>query len=290
MLTRTAIAVVVFAAATGSAEPHAFADRFLDDSGRTAPRVIAVPALAFTMGSAPDDPGYRTGAAQHVVRVGSYAIGESEITTAEFCEFLNERGNAMSLGIRWALTESRASLIRQRDGHFAPIEGAGDRPVVAISWQAAREYCRWLSEETGHAYDLPTAAEWEAAARAGTRTTWWWGGEDDPVRYRSHEDLRLDASTPVRSYPANPWGLYDTAGNVWEWTLDCHESDFYRFAPSEDPVNLDEACLTPEVRGGSFKSGGDFAAPGYRASVWWWGEYDEIGFRIARHAHVGSER
>ena len=102
--------------------------------------------------------------------------------------------------------------------------GRGNRPVINVSWKDAQAYVRWLSERTGAAYRLPSEAEWEYVARAGTTTDYWWG--DDIGRNRanctrcgSRWDGRQTA--PVGSFSANLFGLYDVHGNVWEWVEDC---------------------------------------------------------------------
>jgi len=93
-----------------------------------------------------------------------------------------------------------------------------DAPVVFVSWRDANEYCLWRSEREGLDYRLLSEAEWEYACRAGTRTRYYWGNTFDPSRVNSGQ--RREGPTPVGSYPANPWGLYDMLGNVWEWTRD----------------------------------------------------------------------
>jgi formylglycine-generating enzyme required for sulfatase activity len=268
---------------SGTLAQVAFRDRFLDGSGRTGPELIAVPEGSFIMGSRPEEPGYRPTETQHEVTTSAYAIGRFEVTNAEFAEFLNERGNQLDDGIRWILLErSDRCLIREiAPGRFAPAEGAADRPVVTISWNAANAYCAWLSEKTGRLYRLPTEAEWERAARAGTSTIWPWGDAFDPARL-AWEGNSAAASRPVGSFPANPWGIHDMLGNTWEWVLDCFQDDFYAVSPSRDPLLLDEDCWVPGIRGGSFRDGPEWCRPGYRINTWWWGEYDSIGFRVAR--------
>jgi len=105
--------------------------------------------------------------------------------------------------------------------------GRGRQPVTDVSWHDATAYAQWLSEQTGHQYRLPTEAEWEYAARAGTETKYWWGNEigsnnancdgcDDSYQY----------TAPVGSFAANPFGLFDTAGNVWEWTCSEYQNQY----------------------------------------------------------------
>lgn len=129
-----------------------------------------------------------------------FAIGQYEVTFSEYDQFSEETGRDKPSDEGW---------------------GRGDRPVVNVSWHDASEYAQWLSDKTGLPYRLPTEIEWEYAARAGTTTKIWWG--DDMGNNRANCDgcgsQWDDVSTaPVGSFKPNPWGLYDTAGNVSEWT------------------------------------------------------------------------
>lgn len=259
-----------------------FQDAHRDGKGR-GPRMVFVDHQEYVMGSTPDAPGFDASQAQHRVRVSSFSIGVSEVTNAEYCEFLNEKGNELAWGIRYVLTDRPDTcLIREVDGRFVPVAGAERRPVVTVSWKGAIAYCDWLSEKTGARYRLPTEAEWECAARAGTQTNWSWGDDFNPVLLQWRGSNPADRTVDVGSYPPNPWGLHDTVGNVWEWIADCVEEDFYARSPVQDPVLYKADCWTPGIRGGSFKDGPDYCRPGYRINTWWWGEYPGVGFRVAR--------
>lgn len=259
-------------------------DAFTDGSGRHAPALVFIEAQSFSMGSRPDAPGYRPNDFRHPVSLSAFAIGATEVTCAEFCEFLNEEGNRLDDGIPWILVERPDSCpVVEVDGAFVPREGYADRPVTTVSWNAARAYCRWLSAKTGRQYRLPTEAEWECAARAGTQTVWSWGDEFDPSRLQwSGSAIFPGETAPVGTYPPNAWGLHDMEGNVWEWVLDCVEDGFYHYSPEDNPLLFDDDCWTPGIRGGSFADGMDFCRPGYRVNTWWWGEYPGVGFRVAR--------
>lgn len=112
--------------------------------------------------------------------------------------------------------------------------GRGDRPVIHVSWHDDQDYVAWLSGTTGQRYRLPGEAEWEYVARAGTRTRYWWGdtiGRGD-ANCRACRDRWADGRTsPVGSFAANPFGLYDVNGNVGEWVADCWYGN-YSGAPS----------------------------------------------------------
>ncbi|HLO78429.1 MAG TPA: SUMF1/EgtB/PvdO family nonheme iron enzyme [Magnetospirillum sp.] len=141
-------------------------------------------------------------------------------------------------------------------------------PMTDVTVQDVEAYLAWLSARTSHRYRLPTEAEWEAAARAGTDTAYPWGEQMEPGRaVCQHCDPRFDRRpAPVASMAPNPWGLFDMNGNVWEWTADCWDGD----------------CSRRAVRGGSWyfvprQSRSDSRTP---QDVRSW-SYD-IGFRVLR--------
>ena len=86
--------------------------------------------------------------------------------------------------------------------------------MIDVSWDDAKAYVTWLSKKTGQPYRLPSEAEWEYAARAGTTTRYWWG--DDITPANANYGGQVGKTTEIGSYPANPWGLHDMNGNVWE--------------------------------------------------------------------------
>lgn len=246
-------------------------DGFRDGSGRRGPAVVVLEATTLEVGSHAGEPGAQPREALRRVRLSAYALGRHEVTNEQFAELLNERGNRVDGGRPWLLLEAPGSSIaRGADGVFRPVPGAERKPVVAVSWRGARAYCQWLSEKTGQRYRLPTEAEWENAARAGARTAWPWGDAPDESRLQGLRSSGGKGPAPVGLFPPNAWGLHDMLGNVWEWTLDCFD------AP------LQEDCLAPSIRGGSFRDGMELTRPGARANAWWWGPYDSLGFRVLR--------
>lgn len=125
--------------------------------------------------------------------------------------------------------------------------GRGARPVINVTWDDASAYAGWLGAKLGRACRLPTEVEWEHAARAGTRTGFWWG--DTPGRGRANcRDCLGDkppyGTRPVASFAANPWGLFDMNGNVWEWTATCADPASGQGAPSQ--------CRDRTIKGGSW--------------------------------------
>ena len=162
--------------------------------------------------------------------------------------------------------------------------GRGNRPVVKMRWDDAKAYVEWLSGKTGEEYRLLSEAEWEYVARAGTTTKYWWG--NDIGRNRANCGgcgSRWDGeqTAPVGSFSANPFGLHDVHGNVWEWVEDCW-SDSYHGAPSDGSAWESGNCGRRVVRGGSW-----YVIPWFLRSVSRISVTSDVrgfcaGFRVAR--------
>ncbi len=173
----------------------------------------------------------------HEVRFAPFAIGVYEVTFEEYDAYAYAVGLPLPADQGW---------------------GRGRRPAINVSWEDAVAYARWLSANTASRYRLPSEAEWEYAARAGTSTSYWWG--DTVGRNRANCDgcgseWDLDRSAPVGSFAPNPFGLHDTAGNVWELVQDCAHSN-YDGAPVDGSAWEDSsgACSDRMMRGGSWQS------------------------------------
>ena len=166
--------------------------------------------------------------------------------------------------------------------------GRGRHPVINVSWEDATAYARWLSEQTGHDYRLPTEAEWEYAARAGGSGDYWWGDQAPVCRKGARNGAKFDddascddtGTEPVGGYSANPFGLYDTAGNVWEWV-----EDWYKDYPSGtviDPV-VRQGGPYRVSRGGTCIVGPRKLRSAYRSYAFRPGKHSAfLGFRLAR--------
>ena len=230
------------------------------------PEMIALPGGEFWMGS-PDGEPERSNdeGPRYKVPVAPFAIGKTEVTFAQYDAFAQATGRAKPEDMGW---------------------GRGDRPVINVSWEDAVAYAIWLSKETGAKYRLPSEAEWEYAARAGTEDAYWWGqgsaqGNANCNGCGGQWGGRQMA--PVGSFKANPWGLYDTAGNVWEWVQDPYH-DSYKGAPADGSVWEPGGSSARVVRGGSWDNfprnlraaDRDRYEPGIRGS--------NLGFRLARTA------
>ncbi len=224
--------------------------------------MVWIPAGKFSMGDI-QGRGHPRERPVHRVSVKRFAMSRYEITFAEFDRF------------------SDVSLINRPDDEKW---GRGDRPVINVSFRHAREYADWLSQQTGYQYRLPTEAEWEYAARAGTTTKYWWGNHIGYNRANCQDcgsqwDSKKTAS--VGSFPANPFGLYDTVGNVYELTC----SEFKSSYSGEEQRCLDKNNTEPDVviRGGSWKHSPWHGRAAYRNEYFkYLFNRDDIGFRIVR--------
>jgi formylglycine-generating enzyme required for sulfatase activity len=177
-------------------------------------------------------------------------------------------------------------------------------PAISMTHHAASKYCQWLSAKTGRFYRLPTEAEWEYAARAGTTTAYSSG--DDPAALAAYAVFSADKYGKVGSKKPNAWGLYDLHGNVSEWTLDQYESDAYSRLKG-DPAAASWVRSTQPyphaVRGGNWSDGPELlrsaarrgSSPDWKMldpqlpkSVWYHTSAPWIGFRIVRQATIPS--
>ncbi|MCU0833226.1 MAG: formylglycine-generating enzyme family protein [Chromatiaceae bacterium] len=193
-----------------------------------------------------------------------FAIGKYELTFEEYDRFAVATGRTKPDDSGW---------------------GRGRRPVINVSWNDAVAYGDWLSEQTGQRYRLPTDAEWEYAARGGTDTRFWWGDELGTANANcagcgSLWDAR--GTAPVGRFPPNPFGVYDTAGNVFEWVADCYHETF-AVAPADGSAYENPAgCGQRVYRGGSW----GFPPREIRSSNRWrdfpTGSSDDMGFRLVR--------
>ena len=164
-------------------------------------RLASIPGGIFVMGSREGNADAQPREAQ----VGGFRIGRCEVTVAEFVEYLNASGSTHWPG---------SPQITESFGRYSARWFQSRKPVAFVSLADAKDYCRWLSEKTGETVRLPTEAEWEYAARGGIRRArypWGWGSPEGRACYNA------DAARRVGSFEANPFGLYDMAGNVFEW-------------------------------------------------------------------------
>jgi formylglycine-generating enzyme required for sulfatase activity len=194
------------------------------------PWMVSLPGGPFTMGSPENEDGHdHDEEPAREVTVQPFAIGQYEVT-------FDEWDTCVADG---------ACLDRPKEADW------GNRPVINVSWNDAKEYVVWLSKKTRQFYRLPSEAEWEYAARAGAGTRYWWGNQASPEH--ANYDGNVGEPTDVGSYPANPFGLYDMHGNVWEWVEDCWHAS-YGGAPSDGSAWRGGNCSFRVVRGGSWNN------------------------------------
>lgn len=171
-------------------------------------------------------------------------------------------------------------------------------PVCNVTQYAARAFCAWLYAKTGNFYRLPTEAEWEYAARAGTTSTYYWG--EDPQKARENAwyyDNSNGAYHKVGLLKANPWGLYDMIGNVSEWTSDQYDEMFYTNSADKNPYNSPKVLYPHTIRGGHWDDDLDVLRSASRTpsspklkqrdpqipkSNWWLTDAPFLGFRVVR--------
>ena len=222
--------------------------------------MVVVPSGEFDMGStdtAAETPRHR------VVITNPFAIGRREVTFDE-----------------WDLCASAGACKYSPGDHGW---GRGQNPVIDISWDDITDFVGWLSKKTGHAYRLPTEAEWEYAARAGSVSDYWWGREIGVGRAKC-ADCGGDPTrrtAPAGSFRPNAFGLYDTVGNVAEWVEDCWNPS-YRGAPADGSAWTQGDCSLRVLRGGSFDSKFNAVRSAARFRYDRDVRYYANGFRVAR--------
>jgi len=238
------------------------------------PEMVSVPPGPFTMGTRGKDvpalvkkyggkaEWYEREVPQHQVNLPAFEIGKYPVTNREYQAFVRGAGYRPPEG--W-------------DGDEYP-PGKGDHPVVNVIWRDAVAYCRWLSQETGRPFRLPTEAEWEKAARGSDGRQYPWGNEFDPAKCNTRESGPGE-TTPVGQYPdgASPYGALDMAGNVWEWCSSLYES--YPYDPGDGRENL-EAEGRRVLRGGAFNGGARFVRCACRYGDFPYGHWDHAGIRV----------
>ena len=170
---------------------------------------VPIPAGQFEMGCVSNDGCYgKEGRPVHTVRVEKFELSKYEVTFEEYDRFTAATGRDRADDEGW---------------------GRGQRPVINVSWEDAVAYTEWMSEQTGERYRLPSEAEWEYAARAGTEKKYSWGNEIGSNRANCDEcgsEWSGEQTAPVGSFDPNRWGLHNMHGNVWEWVQDCSNMDY----------------------------------------------------------------
>ena len=227
------------------------------------PEMVVIPGGRFRMGCVSGLNCQDNEKPVHRVRVASFELSKYEVTFEEYDRFIAATGRRSPEDQGW---------------------GRGRRPVIAVSWEDAVAYAEWLSAQTGERYRLPSEAEWEYAARAGSTTKYGWGNDIGHNRANCDgcgSQWDNEKTAPVGSFNPNAFELYDMHGNLWEWVQDCWNGS-YQGAPADGSAWTRGDCEVRVLRGGSwFKLPGDLrAASRFRNSTGL--RYYYFGFRVAR--------
>ena len=228
------------------------------------PEMVVMPAGSFRMGCVSGQDCYGDELPVHEVRVASFALGRYEVLFEEYDRFVAATGRESPDDEGW---------------------GRGGRPVIMVSWEDATAYAEWLSAETGERYRLPSEAEWEYAARAGTTTAYSWGTEIGQNRANCAScgsQWDNEQTAPAGSFAANAWGLHDMHGNVWEWVENCWHDSYARAPADGSAWTRGGDCGQRVLRGGSWSSVPGTLRSANRDGLVVVPRYDNVGFRLAR--------
>ncbi|NIS50665.1 MAG: SUMF1/EgtB/PvdO family nonheme iron enzyme [Phycisphaerae bacterium] len=271
--------------------------------------MVLIPGGEFLMGSSDNEAGRKDNEGpQHKVRLKPFYLCTTETTYELFWVYYEET-------VQRDRDKARKK-VQDVDAITGPTPiygdptmgmGGGTKPAIGATWLNAMTFCRWLSKKTGKKYRLPTEAEWEYAARAGTETVYFFGNDSKQLStYAWFEDNSEQATHEVAKKKPNPWGLYDMLGNVLEWVQDFYNPTAYAAAAKKSPVLNPKGPKQGKVhvaRGGSWESGAEdlrcaarafeedfwrFQDPQDPKSKWWLPQMGFIGFRVARTAEAAE--
>ncbi len=267
--------------------------------------MVPIPGGKYKMGAADGGKGPKKDEGPvHEVEISPFWMGKMEVTWSEFELFMYRHEEAKireAKKLDPALNALTDATARPTQPYVEMSFGMGKEgfPAISMTQHAANKYCQWLSAKTGHFYRLPTEAEWEYAARAGTTTAYPWG--DDPSAMGEYAWYGMNADfkyQKVGKKKPNAWGLHDMIGNVWEWCLDQYDPAFYAKSPAKDPWNRATKPYPHVTRGGSWDdenlarltvtarkpSGPEWKIqdPQLPKSIWYHTDAQWLGFRVVR--------
>lgn len=283
--------------------PEKVAEKTEEKTGEKTVEKSSVPGMVFIQGGVfqmGTDDGMPFEAPVHTVEVNSFLIDEHEVTVAEFAKFVeaaNYQTEAEKFGWSGVFNMKSGEWERTDGADWRHPEGLGSKeaasgePVCQVSWNDAQAYAKWAGKR------LPTEAEWEYAARgglAGKTYAWgddlrpngkpvanWWQGSFPENNTGEDKFIKL---APVKSFAPNGYGLYDMAGNVWEWNADWYADDYYKNSPKENPPGA-RPGEERVIRGGSWMCAENFCS-NYRVAARSHATPDSglnnLGFRCAR--------
>ncbi len=300
----TAVAALCLALAACSAGGPRAGAEFRDCAA--CPVMVTVPPGSFRMGFDGGEEGRPEGPVRAVTIGTAFALGKHEVTQAQFAAFVADTRYVMRGGCQvwqgeWQFPAD-ADWTNPGYGRL-PFD---DEPVACVSWTDAQAYVAWLGQRTAQPYRLPTEAEWEYAARAGTTGPYFWseagGGDEDLSRACEYANVydRAGAAAnafswapfecddgfpraaPAGSFRPNAFGLHDMIGNVWEWTADCYRAPYPERPVDGAAVEPDGACEKRSARGGSWITRPSRQRVSFRGRDPEATLYSFFGFRVAR--------
>lgn len=215
--------------------------------------LVTIPAGSFRMGRKWPERGSKNEKPRHTVTIKAFKMGKYEVTQAQWQAVMNDN----------------------------PSEYKGDnRPVENVSWDDIQLFLKKLNAKTGLQFRLPSEAEWEYAARAGTNAKWSWGRKKSLAKdYAWFSDNANLETHPVGKKRPNAFGLYDMQGNVWEWVQDCW-NDSYENAPNDGHAWETGTCEKRVLRGGYWNDVPKAMRSAFRVSFTTDTRYDAFGFRL----------
>jgi formylglycine-generating enzyme required for sulfatase activity len=227
--------------------------------------LVLIPAGEFWMGS---EEGYPAERPVHRVSVEAFYLGAYLVTNAQYAQFVAATGHRAPY-----LDDPRVQRENWSRETGSYPSARARHPVVLVSWRDAQAYCEWAGGR------LPTEAEWERAARGGLdRKRYPWGDDIDPSRANYDNQ---EGATAVGLYAPNSYGLFDMAGNVWEWVADWYDPHYYARSPMANPIGPEHGS-TKVLRGGAWLLFPEFCRVAYRFRNSPDFRFNLIGFRLAR--------
>ena len=259
----------------------------------------------FKMGSPDGEKGRKPDEGpQHEVEIAPFWMEKCEVTWSEFELFMYPSEEKKARELKKLPTELNAltdAITHPTQPYVEMSFGMGKDgyPAISMTQHAANKYCQWLSAKTGHFYRLPTEAEWEYAARAGTTTAYFWGDDAAPMNEYAWSGKNSDFKyQKVGKKKPNPWGLHDILGNVLEWTLDQYDPELYKNSPAANRWNKATKPYPHVARGGSWdddepaalraaarrasNKGWKVQDPQLPKSIWYHTDAQFLGFRVVR--------
>lgn len=236
-----------------------------------------------------------------------FAISKFPITVKQFRAFVNASGYATKAertpneGCWGVRDDASIGWLPNHNWNNNNLAQEENHPVVCVTWNDANEYIQWLAKTTGYSYRLPSEAEWEYAARAGEDGKYYFGGDSDDVcEYINHADYQMIRAwgadtgvsecddgflntSPVGSYPANRFGLYDMYGNVWEWVADCYLPSLAVTSKKKQGTHNHTCDDGYTLRGASWASRPEGVTTSYRINAEAGTRTVDYGFRVVRN-------